>query len=405
MEEENKETLAETIHEIQEEQEKEEVKEEVVEEKTETPVTTEEKKEEVVPVTNKEPEKKSKKIPIIIISSIVLLLIVLAVVLMLVLGGKKKYTVTFDTAGGNRIESVKVEKGSTVNKPVDPTKEGYVFKGWEYEGSPYYFNTEVTKNITIKATWEVDTTPKEGDRIKVTFVYNNGDSDKVVEVLYNTKLKEPDDPVYEGYEFDGWYKDNNEYYFGDEVTEPFTLEAKWEKAKDNEYVINFNTGGGTRVESQTVKKGNKVVEPKDPTKEGYTFVEWQLNGNKYDFSKEVTSNLTLEAKWNTKKEELTCTKETTDDDGTKMTLEMKFVSEANKITSVLSSYIFTTKEDADKYCTNFKNSKPELIDCTDTKVTIKDIDEFSKADGVEKIVGMTKTDFETKLKTDGYTCK
>ena len=400
MEEENKETLEETIHEIQEEQEKIEEEKEVVEEKNET---IEEKVEPVVPPTPVVEEKKSKKKFIIIISSIVVFLIILTVVLLLVFCGKKKYTVTFDTAGGNRIDSVEVENGKTVSKPADPLKEGYIFDGWEYEGSTYNFSTEVNKNMIIKAKWEVDTTPKEGDRIKVTFVYNNGEDDKVVEVLYNTKLEEPEEPKYEGYEFNGWYKDEREYYFYDEVVEPFTLEAKWEKAKDNEYVINFNTNGGTRIESQTIKKGNKVVEPKDPTREGYEFVEWQLNGNKYDFTKEVTSNLTLEAKWNAVKQELTCTKEDTDDDGTKMTLEMKATIEGDKVTSVLSSYIFTNKEDADKYCTNFKNTKPELIECSDTKVTIKDIDEFSKADGVEKIVGMTKEKFIKNL--EGYTCK
>ena len=307
--------LKDVIHEIEAENEKtieenekliepQEVKEEVSEPKIETPVeTTPVSRTPVVPVEEKkeEPSKenKSKKKIIIIISSIMLFLIILAIVLIILLSGKKKYTITFDTAGGDKIDSVVVEKGNTVPEPVKPTKEGYIFNGWEYEGLPYYFTDGVTKDMTIKASWTIDTKPKEGDHIKVTYKFNNGEDDKIVEVVYNNLLKEPEDPIYEGYEFNGWYREGQdyEYSFYEPVIEPFTLEAKWEKPKDNEYIVNFSTDGGSRIESQTIKKGNKVVEPKDPTKDGYIFVEWQLNGVKYDFDKEVTSNLTLTAKW------------------------------------------------------------------------------------------------------------
>ena len=261
--------------------------------------------EEVTPIKIEEPpvveppkeEKKSKKKLIIIISIVAVFLIGLIVALILLLGGKKKYTVTYDTDGGNKIESREVEEGATVPRPANPTKEGYIFKEWTYGGTPYYFNVGITGNMTLKASWEEDTSHKEGDILKVTFVYDNGDSDKVVEIEYDKVLKRPDDPVYEGYEFNGWFKDDEEYYFYDTVKEDFTLTAKWEKQKDDEYIINFNSDGGSYVELQTVKKGNKIVEPKDPTKQGYKFVEWQLNGVKYDFTKEVTSNLTLKAKW------------------------------------------------------------------------------------------------------------
>ncbi len=386
----------------------EEKKEEVIEEVKEVNEVNEKVNEPVVvPTTVIEPEKKSKKKLIIILSIVGVVLIGIIVALILLLGGKKKYTVTFDTQGGNVIEKVEVEKGATVPRPATPVKEGYIFKGWEYAGTPYYFNIGISSDMTIKATWEEDTSHKEGDIIKVTFVYDNGDSDKVVEVTYGESLKRPDDPVYEGYEFDGWYKDGEdyEYTFYEEVTEEFTLTAKWEKQKDNEYIINFNTDGGSYVELQTVKKGNKVVEPKDPTKEGYTFVEWQLNNTKYDFSKEVTSNLTLQAKWKALPYDLTCTKEDTDDENIKMTLEVKATIEDDKVKSVLSTYTFTSNEDATKYCNKLKESKPELIECSDTKVVIKDIDEFSKAEGAEKLVGMSKVNFETTFKADGYTCK
>ena len=63
------------------------------------------------------------------------------------------------------------------------------------------------------------------------------------------------------------------------------------------YIVTFDTQGGSAIEEVEVKKGKKVSKPEDPVKEGYDFVEWQLNGAEYDFSTKVKSNLTLVAKW------------------------------------------------------------------------------------------------------------
>lgn len=66
------------------------------------------------------------------------------------------YTVTFDTQGGSKIDSIKVNKNSTVVKPEDPTKEGYTFEGWFTDkecATAYDFDTKVTKNITLYAKW------------------------------------------------------------------------------------------------------------------------------------------------------------------------------------------------------------------------------------------------------------
>ena len=63
------------------------------------------------------------------------------------------------------------------------------------------------------------------------------------------------------------------------------------------YTVSFETNGGTTIEEQKLKKGEKVEQPHDPIKEGYAFAEWTYGGKTYDFSKPVTSNITLEAKW------------------------------------------------------------------------------------------------------------
>lgn len=65
----------------------------------------------------------------------------------------------------------------------------------------------------------------------------------------------------------------------------------------SEYTIKFNSNGGTEVSEQVISADGKVSVPKDPTKEGYTFVGWYVDGKRYDFDSKVTSDLVIEAKW------------------------------------------------------------------------------------------------------------
>ena len=65
------------------------------------------------------------------------------------------------------------------------------------------------------------------------------------------------------------------------------------------YEVTFNVNGGApSISKQTVKKGSTAIEPATkPTKTGYNFAGWYLNGSAYSFSTPVTSSITLEAKW------------------------------------------------------------------------------------------------------------
>ena len=63
------------------------------------------------------------------------------------------------------------------------------------------------------------------------------------------------------------------------------------------YTVSFNSNGGSEVASQSVFEGAQASEPSAPTKAGYEFVKWQLNGADYSFSSAVTGNITLDAIW------------------------------------------------------------------------------------------------------------
>lgn len=61
------------------------------------------------------------------------------------------------------------------------------------------------------------------------------------------------------------------------------------------YTVTFDSNGGTSVDSQIIVPGGKVVKPENPVKSGVGFVEWQLDGEAYDFDTPVTSDITLVA--------------------------------------------------------------------------------------------------------------
>lgn len=64
------------------------------------------------------------------------------------------------------------------------------------------------------------------------------------------------------------------------------------------YTVTFNTDGGTSVSSQTLSKWQSVEKPSDPTKEGYNFVKWVIEGSEEEFNFKdfsITSDLTLKA--------------------------------------------------------------------------------------------------------------
>lgn len=64
----------------------------------------------------------------------------------------KTHTIKFDTDGGTSIENIIIEEGKNVILPVDPTKDGYVFKGWtDEENKTITKDTIVSKDMILKA--------------------------------------------------------------------------------------------------------------------------------------------------------------------------------------------------------------------------------------------------------------
>lgn len=66
-------------------------------------------------------------------------------------------------------------------------------------------------------------------------------------------------------------------------------------SKDVTYLVTFDSMGGSNVDAQIIKEGESATKPDNPQKEGFTFVEWQLNNMEYDFNTVVTNDVTLTA--------------------------------------------------------------------------------------------------------------
>ncbi len=200
-----------------------------------------------------------------------------------------QYTVTFDTNGGSLIDPVTQDYLSYVIAPTAPTYTGFTFDAWYTDDTyltVYHFNTMPNHDVTLYANWIRNT-------YTVYFHPNNGSSFSYINQPFDTMVMPPEDPIYEGYTFNGWYLDSEltqPYSFGAMPANIIHLYAKWSL---NQYSITFDSAGGSAVSAITQDYQSDVSTPANPTKEGYTFNGW-------DQSVPATmpsNDLTLTATW------------------------------------------------------------------------------------------------------------
>ena len=82
------------------------------------------------------------------------------------------------------------------------------------------------------------------------------------------------------------------YGFGDVYTknEALTLYPVW---NTNKYTITFDTAGGSEIAPITQDYGTAITAPADPTREGYTFIGWDMEIP----TTMPAENITLKARW------------------------------------------------------------------------------------------------------------
>ncbi|HEM4955794.1 TPA: InlB B-repeat-containing protein [Streptococcus suis] len=152
--------------------------------------------------------------------------------------------------------------------------------------------------------------------------YYNRDSFKIDYYYGSTKLKDPENVLFDAninsaiynytpsrpagvdadYTWGGWYTDSNlteAYTFDKMPSNNLVLYAKW-VAPNMTVSFDLNGGEGTAPESQTVEKKKIATVVADPTRAHYDFDGWftaKEGGERYVWSKPVTENITLYARW------------------------------------------------------------------------------------------------------------
>ena len=134
-------------------------------------------------------------------------------------------------------------------------------------------------------------------KYEVKFNSNGGNKIESVMVKKNERVEAPKDPKKKGYVFVEWQLNGKSYDFKKKVTKNMTLKAKW--LPEIYVTVTLDSNGGSELQPMSVISGTKLSkdEIEKPTREGYTFAGWLIGENKYDFSKKVTSDLTLKASW------------------------------------------------------------------------------------------------------------
>ena len=190
------------------------------------------------------------------------------------------------------------------------------FMGWntEADGSGVAYpdgqsvenlTKEDGKVVTLYAQWKE--TPAKSALL--TFNLDGGTLDGktgtvTVEANVGDTIKLPGAPTKKGYAFKFWK--GSEYAAGAEykVEGDHAFTAEWDKNAPVTHTVTFDANGhGKAPDAQTVEHGEKAKKPANPTADGYTFGGWYTDKDckeAYDFSKPVTEDVTLYAKWTKK---------------------------------------------------------------------------------------------------------
>ena len=133
--------------------------------------------------------------------------------------------VTFDSNGGSSVASIEGTSSHYVPaKPSDPVKDGFGFSGWYTDPGctkAFDWTSEVTKHTTLYAGWSETFHT-------VHFDYDGGvGSASDLRIADGKTATAPENPIKEGFDFDGWYLGDEKYDFSTPITSDITLTAHW----------------------------------------------------------------------------------------------------------------------------------------------------------------------------------
>ena len=206
---------------------------------------------------------------------------------------EKEYVLTFNLNNGqpNVVKSLKYKE--EITKIADPVKAGYKFIGWYYLGVPFDFEEAemLAQNMALEA--------KYLKEVKVTFI-SFDETYKTIEGYETEKIEANlTKPTKEGYEFKGWYLDEDfkqEYNLKTFPDEDVNVYAKWEIV---DYTVTFNLDNNEEDIVKILHIGDLISQINNPTKDGYKFIGWYLNDEPVDLNSTYmpSKNIIITAKY------------------------------------------------------------------------------------------------------------
>lgn len=203
------------------------------------------------------------------------------------------YNAIFDAADGQFSDgttekTVPTVFGEVIEKPEDPTRDGYVFTGWDPDPDVM----DEAADTYFVATYE-------GNHHTLTYLNEDDSEYEVFDVANGDSKDVPADPYKEGYEFLGWVPSTAEYN-AENAIGPDTLAAETMPDEDltykaifeiQQYNASFYKEGeidettdpatitvdeADLILTEQVTYGEAITLPsEEPTKEGYTFTGWK----------------------------------------------------------------------------------------------------------------------------------
>lgn len=144
-----------------------------------------------------------------------------------------QHTVSFDLNGGEgSVPQQTIVHGEAAVQPADPSRSGFVFTGWKWNGALWSFTDAVTADMVLVADWQ----EVGAVFFTVTFDAAGGTAGQTsLNIREGNSLILPG-ASRDGYDFDGWYKDGGRIGgTGDSyrVVSDVTLTAHWTETADD----------------------------------------------------------------------------------------------------------------------------------------------------------------------------
>lgn len=213
--------------------------------------------------------------------------------------GPIKHTIIFNSNGGSEVLSQTVVHGEKIKRPADPTKTGYEFNNWIYEGEKWSFiGYTCTEDMTLYANWNLSS-------YSITYELDGGTNDPSNPSFYTIEsdsitLK---DASKDNYQFIEWIDADN----GTTITSiekgsygNLTVRAVYEGLPHTISVVSADTSKGSVSGGGTFKTGESVT-VMAKSNPGYGFEGWYDGPTRVSQDATYTficsKDLTLTAKW------------------------------------------------------------------------------------------------------------